>query len=98
MKKPGIVQSKDRDTEKNTVAVVVVAQDPVLFTGTVRDNLDPFNRHADVQVWTALEEVSSFKIFVCEKSENVARNVLSRASNVNEQNMSCVGSAEGSRQ
>ena len=33
-------------------------QDPVLFSGTVRYNLDPFNEPADHQLWDALEEVT----------------------------------------
>jgi len=32
-------------------------QDPVLFSGTVRYNLDPFNELTDHQLWDALEEV-----------------------------------------
>jgi hypothetical protein len=27
---------------------------PVLFTGTLRENLDPFRAHTDAQVWAAL--------------------------------------------
>ena len=29
-------------------------QVPVLFTGTMRDNLDPFEKHTDAEVWAAL--------------------------------------------
>ncbi|XP_055089146.1 ATP-binding cassette sub-family C member 11 isoform X1 [Symphalangus syndactylus] len=33
----------------------VIPQDPVLLSGTVRFNLDPFDRHTDQQIWDALE-------------------------------------------
>ncbi|XP_057563261.1 ATP-binding cassette sub-family C member 4-like [Hippopotamus amphibius kiboko] len=35
----------------------VVSQEPVLFTATMRKNLDPFNEHTDEELWNALEEV-----------------------------------------
>ncbi|PNI64111.1 ABCC11 isoform 8, partial [Pan troglodytes] len=33
----------------------VIPQDPVLLSGTIRFNLDPFDRHTDQQIWDALE-------------------------------------------
>ena len=35
-------------------------QDPVLFSGTVRYNLDPFDEHKDYQLWDALEQAISY--------------------------------------
>ena len=37
--------------------ISVIPQDPTLFSGTVRYNLDPFDEHDDIAVWRALEEV-----------------------------------------
>ena len=38
-------------------SMAVIAQDPVLFGGSLRRNLDPFSKHTDLDLWTALEEV-----------------------------------------
>ncbi|KAK3605631.1 hypothetical protein CHS0354_027297 [Potamilus streckersoni] len=37
--------------------ISIIPQDPVLFTGTLRRNLDPFSNHQDIALWNALEEV-----------------------------------------
>jgi hypothetical protein len=34
-----------------------VLQDPFMFSGTVRVNLDPFNTHSDEELWRVLEAV-----------------------------------------
>ncbi len=33
-----------------------IPQDPFLFAGTFRFNLDPLHQHTDEQLWTALEK------------------------------------------
>lgn len=43
--------------------LTIIPQDPVLFSGTLRMNLDPFGIHADDQVWRALEH-AHLKAFV----------------------------------
>ncbi|KAI9475895.1 MAG: multi drug resistance-associated protein MRP [Benjaminiella poitrasii] len=35
--------------------LTIIPQDPVLFAGTVRENLDPFGAHEDADLWNALE-------------------------------------------
>ena len=36
-------------------AVVMIPQDPKLFRGSLRSNLDPLGRCSDEQLWTVLE-------------------------------------------
>ncbi|KAL3282146.1 hypothetical protein HHI36_005341 [Cryptolaemus montrouzieri] len=35
----------------------IIPQEPLIFSGTLRDNIDPFHREQDDAVWKAIEEV-----------------------------------------
>lgn len=36
--------------------LAIIPQDPTLFRGTVRSNLDPFEEHSDLELWGALRQ------------------------------------------
>jgi ATP-binding cassette, subfamily C (CFTR/MRP), member 1 len=36
--------------------LAIIPQDPTLFRGTIRSNLDPFNEHNDLELWAALRK------------------------------------------
>ncbi|KAI8803261.1 P-loop containing nucleoside triphosphate hydrolase protein [Cladochytrium replicatum] len=38
--------------------IAIIPQEPVLFVGTIRSNLDPFNRSNDERIWKALDAVN----------------------------------------
>ncbi|KAF9584468.1 hypothetical protein BGW38_006357 [Lunasporangiospora selenospora] len=38
-------------------SLTIIPQDPVLFIGTIRSNLDPFNEHNDAALWATLKRV-----------------------------------------
>lgn len=43
--------------------LTIIPQDPVLFSGSMRINLDPFNKYSDEQIWEALDH-AHLKAFI----------------------------------
>ncbi len=42
--------------------MIVIQQDPVMFSGNVRDNLDPFGEHSDEKVINALRRAAMYDV------------------------------------
>ncbi|KAF5287389.1 hypothetical protein FQA39_LY15927 [Lamprigera yunnana] len=58
--------------------ISIIPQDPVLFSGTIRSNLDPYSEYSDEVLWGALDEVglksfiNSLHLNICEGSADMS--------------------------
>lgn len=41
--------------------ISIIPQEPVLFTATLRHNLDPFDEFTDEEIWKVLADVSNMR-------------------------------------
>uniref|UniRef100_K3X2G1 Uncharacterized protein n=1 Tax=Globisporangium ultimum (strain ATCC 200006 / CBS 805.95 / DAOM BR144) TaxID=431595 RepID=K3X2G1_GLOUD len=63
-------------------SLAIIPQDPVLFSGSLRENLDPFEKYSDDRIWTVLRLVrlsetvakwgSGLDFVVSEKGDNLS--------------------------
>lgn len=61
--------------------LTIIPQEPVLFSGSVRLNLDPFLKHDDFDLWNALDAVN-LKGVVAEMDGRLDHNISSGGSNI----------------
>ncbi|KAI1704940.1 ABC transporter domain-containing protein [Ditylenchus destructor] len=61
--------------------LTIIPQDPVLFSGTLRFNLDPFSKHSDVEIWKVLE-LAHLKTFVSSLPESLDHAISEGGDNI----------------
>lgn len=67
-------------------AITIIPQDPTLFTGTIRSNLDPFEEKTDVEIFEALRRVNLINQDDFNALSTIAESSVSASSNEENKN------------
>jgi len=73
--------------------VTVIPQDPMLFKGTLRENMDLLNQYTDDQLWDSLEKVCLKSKFEGENGLNTAIKDGGENLSAGEKQLLCIGRA-----
>jgi ATP-binding cassette subfamily C (CFTR/MRP) protein 4 len=70
--------------------ISIVPQNPFLFTGTIRENIDPLGRYADEQVWNVIKTINLENLF-CNLEHKISGDDCSLS--VGQKQLICLGRA-----
>lgn len=95
----GFIHIDDIDTQSIGLhdlrsKISVIPQEPVLFSGSIRYNLDPFDEYSDEKLWDALSQVK-LKNFIGEMPAGLSSTITEGGTNfsVGQRQLLCLGRA-----
>jgi ABC-type multidrug transport system fused ATPase/permease subunit len=74
--------------------ITIIPQEPILFSGTLRFNLDPFGSYSDSELWHALE-MAHLSDFVSELPDGLEHQIAEGGANISmgQRQLICLGRA-----
>ncbi|KAJ3652232.1 hypothetical protein Zmor_018213 [Zophobas morio] len=85
------VETKSIPLQNTRSKISIIPQEPILFLGSLRKNIDPFDEYSDSQIWSALEELE-LKQMISNLPSGLESLVTERGSNfsVGERQLLCL--------
>ncbi|OAQ27712.1 P-loop containing nucleoside triphosphate hydrolase protein [Linnemannia elongata AG-77] len=75
------IDTRTLGTEDLRSSIAIIPQDPILFQGTFRYNLDPLSRHSEQDLWQVLE-TSDLKTYVQQQEGGLDAEVQAQGENL----------------
>ncbi|KAG2348012.1 ABC protein [Suillus weaverae] len=75
--------------------ISIIPQDPLLFSGTIRSNLDPFSQHSDAELWDALHRSCLLDSSITSKQSSSSNGVGSEQASISRHDLDSTIESEG---
>ncbi|KAG1737805.1 ABC protein [Suillus lakei] len=75
--------------------ISIIPQDPLLFSGTIRSNLDPSSQHSDAELWDALHRSCLVDSSTTSKDTPRSDDIVNEQTNANRRNLDSTIESEG---